>query len=77
MGKKDKDRNRDAEGHEQEPDKTGRMTRKAYEKEMKKLSVELVKLQEWVRQTGYRMVVIFEGRVPPARAAPSSRSPRA
>jgi polyphosphate kinase 2 (PPK2 family) len=33
-----------------------------YEKELAKLQLELVKLQEWVRDQGLRVVVIFEGR---------------
>ena len=33
-----------------------------YDKELAKLQVELVKLQEWVKQKGLRVVVIFEGR---------------
>ncbi|HEY8148732.1 MAG TPA: polyphosphate kinase 2 [Vicinamibacteria bacterium] len=38
------------------------MKKKAYEKELKALSVELVKLQEWVKHNGHRIVVVFEGR---------------
>ncbi|GAA1480121.1 polyphosphate kinase 2 [Gordonia sinesedis] len=34
----------------------------AYEAELFRLQTELVKLQEWVRQTGARVVVVFEGR---------------
>ncbi len=33
-----------------------------YEKELLRLQMELVKLQEWVKQKGLRVVVIFEGR---------------
>ena len=33
-----------------------------YEKELRRLQVELVKLQEWVRHQGLKVVVIFEGR---------------
>jgi polyphosphate kinase 2 len=33
-----------------------------YERELRRLQVELVKLQEWVRQEGLRVVVLFEGR---------------
>ena len=33
-----------------------------YEKEMLKLQVELVKLQEWVKKENKKIVVIFEGR---------------
>ena len=40
----------------------GRMKRKAYEKELHKLQVELCHLQEWVKHKGLRVIVIFEGR---------------
>ena len=40
----------------------GRMKRKAYEKELRKLHVELCHLQDWVRQTGARVIIVFEGR---------------
>ncbi len=40
----------------------GKLSRKDYEKELKKLQVELVKLQEWVKYTGAKIVVVFEGR---------------
>ena len=33
-----------------------------YEKELARLQVELVKLQEWIRYKGLKVVVIFEGR---------------
>jgi len=35
---------------------------KAYDKEMAKLHVELVKLQEWVKLKGLKIVIVFEGR---------------
>ena len=35
---------------------------KVYEKELAKLQIELVKLQEWVKATGLKVVVLFEGR---------------
>ena len=34
----------------------------AYEKELRRLQVELVKLQEWVRSRGLKVVCLFEGR---------------
>jgi len=34
----------------------------AYEKELARLQIELVKLQEWIRQSNLRVVVLFEGR---------------
>jgi len=39
-----------------------RMKRKVYEEELKKLHVELVKLQLWVKHAGAKVCVIFEGR---------------
>src|SRR5687767_5099931 len=36
--------------------------RKAYEKELKRLQGELVKVQLWAKHTGAKIVVIFEGR---------------
>src|SRR3974390_2367688 len=39
-----------------------KMNNKDYEREMFKLQTELVKLQEWVKATGARVVILFEGR---------------
>jgi polyphosphate kinase 2 len=39
-----------------------RVPRKLYETELARLQAELVKMQEWVRAEGARIVVIFEGR---------------
>ena len=39
-----------------------RMKRKDYEKKLVKLQLELVKLEEWVKQKGLKVVLIFEGR---------------
>ena len=38
------------------------MDRSLYEAELLRLQAELVEMQEWVRATGARVVVIFEGR---------------
>jgi polyphosphate kinase len=38
------------------------MKRKEYEKSLRKLQIELCALQDWVKQEGLRVVVIFEGR---------------
>ncbi len=35
---------------------------KVYEQELNKLQIELVKLQEWIKLKGLKVVVIFEGR---------------
>ena len=36
--------------------------RKAYEQEMRRLHAELVAMQEWVKSTGARVCIVFEGR---------------
>jgi polyphosphate kinase len=38
------------------------MSRHGYEKQKYALQVELLKLQAWVRETGQRLVILFEGR---------------
>ena len=40
----------------------GRLKRKEYEKELAKLHVELVKVQEWVKQQRAKICIVFEGR---------------
>ncbi len=42
--------------------KPKKINNREYEKELYRLQVEMVKLQEWVKETGERVVVIFEGR---------------
>ena len=43
-------------------ERPARLPRKPYEKELLRLQGELVKLQEWVRTEGVRVVIVFEGR---------------
>jgi polyphosphate kinase 2 len=43
-------------------DEKPRMSSKDYEKELAKLHIELVKLQEWIKFKGLKVVVVFEGR---------------
>ena len=47
-----------AEGDSPRPN----LSRKEFEKEMEKLQVELVKMQQWVIATGAKVCVLFEGR---------------
>ena len=47
---------------ESRPPAQARMPAKLYERELFRLQAELVKVQEWVRAEGQRLVVIFEGR---------------
>jgi len=42
--------------------KKKRLPRKSYEQELERMQIELVKLQEWIKHQGLRMVVLFEGR---------------
>lgn len=44
------------------PDRPEKFPRKLYEKELERLQVELVKMEEWGASTGVRIVAIFEGR---------------
>jgi polyphosphate kinase 2 len=60
-------------GHETKPassdvpkaatsDETPKLKRKDYEKTLRKLQTELAVLQDWVRRTGERIIIVFEGR---------------
>ena len=40
----------------------GKMKRKLYEKELRKLQVELSYVQDWVKEKGQRTIILFEGR---------------
>jgi polyphosphate kinase 2 (PPK2 family) len=40
----------------------GKMKRKLYEKELRKLQVKLCHLQEWVKAKGLKIIIVFEGR---------------
>lgn len=39
-----------------------RMSTKEYEEELAKLNIELVKLQQWIKAKGLKVVIVFEGR---------------
>ncbi|GAA2557104.1 polyphosphate kinase 2 [Pseudonocardia hydrocarbonoxydans] len=39
-----------------------RLSREAYERNKRLLPIELLKLQNWVKETGQRVVILFEGR---------------
>ena len=45
-----------------QPETNGKLKAKDYEKELRKLQAKLCKLQDWVRHTGMRVVIVFEGR---------------
>ncbi len=46
---------------EAEAGSLGKMKRKEYEREMRVLQGELVAMQEWVKATGARVCIVFEG----------------
>ena len=39
-----------------------KMKARVYDRELRRLYIELVKMQEWVRHTGMKVVILFEGR---------------
>ncbi|MFP4471646.1 MAG: polyphosphate kinase 2 [Bacteroidales bacterium] len=64
MGKSKKKHKNNHHEHGQKQDHsiTEKLDYAFYEKELRKLQIELVKLQEWIKQEGLKVVVIFEGR---------------
>ena len=42
--------------------RSSKLTRKAYEKDLRKLQIELCRLQDWVKHEGLRVIIVFEGR---------------
>jgi polyphosphate kinase 2 (PPK2 family) len=44
------------------PEPDGKLKRKAYERELARLHVEFVKLQQWVVHKGLKVCIVFEGR---------------
>lgn len=53
---------KDKPGNPKNLDAAKKLKRKDYERELAKLHVELVKLQEWVKRTGAKICILFEGR---------------
>jgi polyphosphate kinase 2 len=67
MGKKSKKKEKHSQSADAEQPSKGqvapqKLDKKEYEAELFKLQVELVKVQEWVKKSGARIVIIFEGR---------------
>jgi polyphosphate kinase 2 (PPK2 family) len=63
MGQKQNSKLRRAQNHPREqPDAKPKPKRKEYEEQIAKFHTELVKLQFWVKQSGARIIVLFEGR---------------
>jgi polyphosphate kinase 2 len=47
---------------ERTADAVKKLSNSKYERELVRLQIELVKMQEWIKETGHRLAVIFEGR---------------
>ena len=70
MSKKSKKKNKDTHDpaidnknkRDQNREANQKLGKKEYEAELFRLQVELVKLQDWVKKTGARVVILFEGR---------------
>jgi polyphosphate kinase len=69
MAKKNKQKQHDAEdeaspgaAREAKAGRPAKMKRKEYEKEMRVLHGELVAMQEWVKASGAKICIVFEGR---------------
>ncbi len=69
-----KTEDRKASKHRDAEDRTSRLPKKVYEKELRSLQVELVKMEDWVARVGARVVVVFEGRDAAGKAARSNAS---
>jgi polyphosphate kinase 2 len=62
MSSKQEGERTNREAAEAEEATSSKLGKKAYEKELARLQLELIKLQEWIKHAGLRVVVIFEGR---------------
>ena len=60
-------------GRDQDLSEDTELSRKKYELELRKLHVELVKLQEWVRREGQKVASYSRVATEPAKAASSKR----
>src|SRR5262245_14377524 len=59
---KEKKRKKKGEAAGSEAGDRAPMKRKEYEKELRKLQGKLCRLQEWVKHSGQRVMIVFEGR---------------
>ena len=56
-------------------DPAAKLKRKDYERELRRLHGELVAMQEWVKASGAKICIVFEGRDTAGKGARSSGSP--
>jgi polyphosphate kinase 2 len=62
MGKKKRDRKASKAMIVSAAEQPAKLKTKAYERELRRLHGELVAMQEWVKATGAKIVIVFEGR---------------
>src|SRR4030088_1659470 len=62
MAKEDKNKRATVHDATSKDGHSAKMKRKDYEKELRKLHLQLCQLQDWVKQKGLRVIIIFEGR---------------
>ena len=55
-------KSRDKVSEKNNEDSGSRLSKKAYKKELRKLQIELVRLQEWVQNSNSKICIVFEGR---------------
>jgi polyphosphate kinase 2 len=53
---------KDKKRRQKDPGGEGPLKSKKYDKELRKLQAKLCDLQEWVKHSGHRVIIIFEGR---------------
>ena len=59
---KNSDTNNSEKSTEKPTGKSKKISNRAYEKKLADQQIELVRLQEWVKHSGHRVAIIFEGR---------------
>jgi polyphosphate kinase 2 len=62
MGKKNGEHKKNGKADGKDEGAKDKVDTKVYEKELLRLQLELVKLQEWVKLKGLRVAILFEGR---------------
>jgi polyphosphate kinase 2 len=61
-GKKDKKRDGGEKQKGKDKEKPARLKKEFYEKELARMRVELIKMEEWIKHAGLKVVCLFEGR---------------
>jgi polyphosphate kinase 2 len=62
MGKKDKDKKKKHKEEGEAPPELEKLKRGRYEEKLDELHMELVKMQYWIKESGQKVVILFEGR---------------